>query len=135
MWERVQDLKESIYGEVEPLETVILQTAIVKLALGVYLLQSVFISLWWSINMHAFYPWLFPFSALLMVGWFWNKVTDSWKERRYEHLGELELEDSVPEIRVEAPNIDIQNSTLTSSATSDCGGGGGDSSFIQSSQV
>jgi hypothetical protein len=81
-WDRIQELKESINGGVEPMDNVKLSTRTVKIGLGMYLLQSLIVALWWSIKDGVFYPWLFFISTFLQVGWFWNKVTESWKVAR-----------------------------------------------------
>ena len=120
-WDRFQELKESINGGVEPMDTVRLQTRMVKIGLGMYLSQSLVISLWWSIKDGAFYPWLFFISTFLQIGWFWNKVTDSWKYARgYRYVrvesqdtSAYDLETSTYETHYNPPPINIQNDGIT----------------------
>jgi len=78
-WDRIHDLQESINGGVEPLETVKLKTSTIKISLGMYLIQSTIIALILSITYSSLSAWLIPMSALLQVGWLWNRVTDYWK--------------------------------------------------------
>ncbi len=121
-WNRVEELRESLNGGVEPLQEVQLPTRIIKLALGMFLLQSVFISIFWSVKDGTFWPWLFFISAFLQVGWFWSKVTESWKRARgmdYERVYD-DLETGLGESRpgdaelVQAPTINLQSVGITS---------------------
>lgn len=116
-WDRVEELKESINGGVEPMEYIRLPTKTIKLALGMYLVQSGFIALWWAISTSTFYPLLIPISSFLQVGWFWNKVTASWKAAKgmngYSQLdGDVELEESDYEPMF-APNVEVQTGGIT----------------------
>lgn len=79
IWDKYQDLKQSINGGIEPLDTITLSTPTMKFALGVYLIQSFIISLWWSLRDKELFPWILFLSAFLQIGWFWNKVVESWK--------------------------------------------------------
>ena len=116
-WDRIQELKESINGGVEPMDEVHLRTKLVKIALGMYLFQSVIIALWWSIRGSAFGPWLIPIISFLQVGWFWNKVTDSWKVARgcvYQRM-DTSVESSTQSF-YQPPTINIQNAPITEKA-------------------
>ncbi len=115
-WDRVQKLKESINGGVEPKDDVHLRTRLVKIALGMYLLQSFTIALWWSIKDAAFYPWLIPISAFLQVGWFWNKVTSSWKAERVYVNHSIISQQTMGSEFIEphfVPTINIHNEPIT----------------------
>lgn len=114
-WDRVQDLEESINGGVEPLETVTLNTGVVKGALGMYLIQSVIIALVLSVKYASWSAWLIPMSALLQVGWLWNKVTDYWKYRRgYRRVptGDADIEAQFPQDSVNPPTININTASV-----------------------
>jgi len=113
-WDRVQDLQESINGGVEPMDTVTLKTSVVKFALGMYLIQSVFIALILSIVYASFSSWLIPMSALLQVGWLWNRVTESWKYARGFTYSRVSTEQGgVPEDSVCPPTINISTPRAT----------------------
>nr|QBK87485.1 MAG: hypothetical protein LCMAC201_03950 [Marseillevirus LCMAC201] len=113
VWDRIQGLKESINGGVEPREEINLHTRTVKIALGMYLFQSVIIALWWSIRNSAFWPWLIPIISFLQVGWFWNKVTDSWKvTREYVYQPIAESVESSQSFFT-PPIINIKNEPIT----------------------
>ena len=105
-WDKYQDLKQSINGGVEPQDTITLSTPTMKFALGVYLLQTIMISLWWSIKDSAFFPWILFFSAFLQVGWFWNKVIDSWKISS-GFYSQVNIDTESPREPVYAPTIQI----------------------------
>ena len=79
MWDQIKNLKQSINGNVQPQEYTKLSTGTLKVALSMHFLQVVFIALWWSIAYGVFYPWMFTMTSFLQVGWFWNKVTESWR--------------------------------------------------------
>ena len=117
LWDRIQEVKDSINGGVEPMDEVRLLTRTVKIALGIFLIQSIVIALWWSIKDGAFWPWLIPTSSFLQVGWFWNKVTDSWKAARgytYQHLEDSRaLTPDHPQQYYQPPTINIQNEPIT----------------------
>lgn len=126
LWTHMQELKESINGGIEPMDTVKLPTSVVKKGLGLYLFQAFVMAMWWSIKDGVFYPWLFFISTFLQIGWFWNKVTDSWKEAlgfRYVRMNNPDIEDP-PSINVQTGGItglgnsvDIPFSSLDSSIT------------------
>ena len=136
-WDRVQELRESINGGVQPKAEIHLPTQTIKFALGMYLFQSGVIALWWSVRDNAFFPWMIFMSAFLQVGWFWSKVTESWKYSNYnrvEHHNDIEDPDPqgmsysdytndewtssqshyhTPQ-PIHAPTINIQNAGITS---------------------
>lgn len=114
-WNRLQTLKESFNGGVDPLESVTLQTRIVKISLGMCLIQSLTVAMWWSIKDSVFYPWLFFISTFLQVGWVWNKVTESWKIAhgyRYVRVHDVESTAAVHESYY-PPTININNNGVT----------------------
>lgn len=115
-WERIQNLKESINGGAEPMETIEFQTTTVRWALGVYLTQSLVIAMWWSIKDAVFYPWFFFIGSFLQVGWVWNKVTSYWLYAQGYRLvqqspEEDEYSDSM-ESSIHAPAINLQNTGI-----------------------
>lgn len=113
-WERVQDLEASINGGVEPLDTVTLSTSVVKTALGIYLIQSVVIALILSIMHSSMSAWLIPMSALLQVGWVWNRVTDYWKEARGFRYTRVptDVEAQYATDSINPPTININTNTV-----------------------
>ncbi len=115
LWDRIQRLKESISG-VEPRGEITLNTRTVKITLGMYLIQSAIIALWWSIKISAFWPWLIFIISFLQIGWFWNKVTNSWKishEYTYQQVSESDESVDSPQQSFLAPIINIQNEPIT----------------------
>ena len=117
-WDRIHDMRESIHGGVEPLDTVQLPTRTIKLFLGLYLIQGIVIALVYSIKDESFSPWIIPSTALLHIGWFWNKVTDYWKSVRnggYQRLypdEENQLAEDGYEPPFNPPPINIQTEPL-----------------------
>lgn len=79
LWGHFNEITDSINSGVKPLNEVLLKTKVVKLSLGIFLLQSVLIALVWSITERSMSPWIIPMSSFLQVGWLWNKVKESWK--------------------------------------------------------
>ena len=80
IFDRIQELRESFSDSTQQHETVTLDTQTVKISLGLYLLQSVFIATIWATRDKIPIVWLIPVATFLQIGWVWNKVTKSWKE-------------------------------------------------------
>lgn len=113
IWDRLNDLSRSINGGVEPMDEIKLPTNIVKKFLGIFLLQSIFIALIWSITNKSVAPWIIPLSSFLQVGWIWNKVTESWKLARGYYnriIEESYLTQSTTSIN--PPNLDLKTSPV-----------------------
>lgn len=66
-------------GQVTQLDHVKLPTKMLKIALGIYLLQNGGTIAYWSIKDGVLYPWLIFFYSFLQVGWIWNKAVEYWK--------------------------------------------------------
>lgn len=79
IWDRLGNLKDSFYSNVQQQNETTLSTKTLKIALAMYFAQSVTISLIWAIKDSIFWPILFAFTAFLQVGWFWNNITESWR--------------------------------------------------------
>jgi len=105
--EHLKDFKDTINRGVEPLENITLPTPIIKKSLAMYLGQSVIISLWWAFSEGSISPIFIGVSSFLQVGWFWNKVTDSWKKEELESS----VENSFYE-PIQAPIINIHNDPI-----------------------
>lgn len=112
-WSKIKDLKESISGGVKPKEIVTLKTKFVKLSLGLYLLEAIFIALIWSIRDGVGSAWFYPISAFIHVGWFWNKVTESWKNASADLLDESIKDEEQPFIPPSEPILNISNAHIT----------------------
>lgn len=74
--QQLKELTESFMAPIPQSERTKLPTRCIKLALIAYFLQCLSISIWWSTNEHAFYPWLITISAIYQVGWVWHKVSE-----------------------------------------------------------
>ena len=110
IWDHLQELKDSISSNIQPLDHVTLNTHTVKISLGMYLLQSIFIALVWAVKDNTAVAWIIPISAFLQIGWLWNKVKESWKNSGdYTPLNAIEIE----EYSISPPELDIQTSPLT----------------------
>lgn len=72
--ERLTDLNNSLNGGATPMDTVLFNTNTVKIALGVYLLQSILLALILSIMYKTFSFWMIPMSSLLQIGWVWIEL-------------------------------------------------------------
>ncbi len=93
IWDRLGDLKDSFYSNVEQRDETTLPTKTVKIALAIYFAQNVVISLIWAIKDSMFWPILFVFAAFLQVGWFWNNITESWRQRATDTTVEKQPDD------------------------------------------
>lgn len=112
-WDKLAELKDSIGSDVEPQPEVTLPTTTIKLMLGITLAQSIGIALWWSIDTHAFYPWFIPVTTFLGIGWFWNKVTDSWRPHANIYSAVPIHSDSDDDSFVSPVKININNAGIT----------------------
>lgn len=110
-WEKLIELRETLSTNVVQYDTITLPTRTIKIALGVFLFQNFTIAMWWCIKDAVFYPVLFFISAFLQVGWFWSKVTASWKGGDVSTTV-IDCSLSEPE-PVEAPTISIYTAGIT----------------------
>lgn len=106
--ERYDQLINSVNGGTVPLDYTRLKTKLIKLALGSFLLQNVIIALVWSVRDSNGSAWLLPITAFLQVGWFWNKVTASWKDEQHSGVAHFSTE-TLPNVDVEDPKVNIKH--------------------------
>jgi len=78
LWDRMKELDISVSGA-NQLDNIQLSTRTFKISLGMFLLQSILVSLIWSIKSSSLSPWFIVVSTTLQIGWIWNKVTEYWK--------------------------------------------------------